>query len=201
MKIHFPTQVIEYLQKAKGDGFSLEKQLARSDKQLKTVKHLFDRFNIQSMLDIGCGLGLSSIMIAKYSNMKYLGLLDGDGTGEIFHDFREDGKPWNDVKIAGILARANLPSRCKCDTFTPKDVPGYMTVDMIVSFKSWGTHYPIGTYLGFAQRAVNPGGLVVVDLRPDDEVFRGAQVARVARAGFELVDTDGERRHVFRKPE
>lgn len=201
MDITFPDQVIEYLRTRKGAKLSLDKQIARSEKQLNTLKPILDRYSVRTMIDIGCGLGLSSIMIAKYSNMNYLGLLDGDGTGELFHDFREDGKPWNDVKIAGVLAAANFSGRY--DTFTPQQAADlFLPVDMVVSFKSWGTHYPIKTYLPFAARNVKPGGFVVVDLRPgDDEVFRQAQRAAVIAAGFELVQWgfEGDRRHVFRR--
>jgi SAM-dependent methyltransferase len=198
MNIVFTDNAIEFLRKHKGDDYSIYRQVIRSQRQLLTVKHLLDQYKPKSMLDIGCGLGVSSTMIAKYSNVNYLALLDGDGSGELFSDFREDAPAWNDVRIAGDLARANLciADTCKVETFFP-DRELTIPVDLIVSFKSWGTHYPVNTYLPLAARSLKPGGLVVLDLRPDDEFFRIEQRAAVERAGFELVERAGDRRHVF----
>lgn len=198
--ITFTPETLAYIARHNKDdsGFAVA-QLARSKKQFNTVKRLLDMHKPQSMLDIGCGIGLSSLMIAKYSNMNYLGLLDGDGSGELFSDYRESALAWNDVRIAGFLARANLPESCKVETFTQTDHPVTIPVDMIVSFKSWGTHYPVETYLPLAARSLQSGGLIVLDLRPDDEIFRAAQRARIEREGFKLIERSGDRRHVFER--
>lgn len=179
------------------NGFALA-QIARSKKQLKTVRRLLDIHKPRSMLDIGCGLGLSSVMIAKYSNMKYLGLLDGDGSGELFGDYRDQALAWNDVHIAGNIARSILcNTECKVETFVQGRHPVKIPVDLIVSFKSWGTHYPVATYLDLAAQSLETGGLMVLDLRPDDEEFRAGQRAEIEAAGFRLVERSGDRRHVF----
>lgn len=197
MDIHFPEEAIDYLRRHKGEQHSIVDQINRSNRQLSTVQRLLDIHKPRSMLDIGCGLGLTSTIIAKYSRMNYLGLLDGDGTGTIFHDFRTDALAWNDVAVAGALARANLGDMCKVETFVQGRHPVKIPVDLIVSFKSWGTHYPIETYLPLAAASLQPGGLVIVDLRPDDEIFRLAQCVAVERAGFRLVERAGDRRFVF----
>jgi SAM-dependent methyltransferase len=195
----FTDQALAFLRWHKGDSYPIDHQIERSKRQLKTVKRLLDLYKPKSMLDIGCGLGVSSIMIAKYSDMDYLALLDGDGSGELFSDYRTDAPPWNDVRIAGDMARANLDEKCIVEAFVQSRLPADLTipVDLIVSFKSWGTHYPVNTYLPLAARSLKPGGLVVLDLRPDDEFFRIEQRAAVERAGFELVERAGDRRHVF----
>jgi SAM-dependent methyltransferase len=192
----FPQDALDYLKHHKGDDFSPSVQIDRSRKQLHTVKRLLDMHKPQSMLDIGCGLGLSSALIAKYSNMNYLALLDGDGSGKLFSDYRTDAPAWNDVRIAGTLARANVGDGCRVETFF-QDRELTIPVDLIVSFKSWGTHYPVGHYLPLAKRSLNPGGLIVIDLRPDDEDFRERQRRRVLADGFRLVERSGDRRHVF----
>lgn len=205
---NFPGKVMDYLRERKGEGSgTLEAQVRRSEKQLELLKPLLKRYSPRSMLDIGCGLGLSSIMIAKYSRMNYLGLLDGDGTGELFSDYREGAPAWNDVNIAGIMASSNLHRECRFECFTPPVIKQFrfLPFDLVVSFKSWGTHYPISTYIGMVSRYVEPGGLVVLDLRPGDgpegEAFRQGQRDEIVAAGFELVQWgfEGDRRHVFRR--
>lgn len=199
--ITFTPETLAYIARHNKDdrGFAVA-QLARSKKQLHTVTRLLDIHKPKSMLDIGCGLGLSSILIAKYSNMKYLGLLDGDGSGELFHDYRSEALAWNDVRIAGGLARAILhDTGCKVETFIQGKHPVKIPVDLIVSFKSWGTHYPVMTYLPLAAESLEPGGHIILDLRPDDEVFRLAQRAAIERFGFRLVERAGDRRHVYRR--
>lgn len=201
MKIVFTDQALAFLRWHKGDSYPIDRQVERATRQLSTVRRLLDMYKPKSILDIGCGLGVSSIMIAKYSGMNYLGLLDGDGSGELFSDYRTDAPAWNDVRIAGDMARANLDEACIVEAFIQNRLPAdaVIPVDMIVSFKSWGTHYPINTYLPLAARSLKPGGLVVTDLRPDDEIFRLAQRAVFKRSGFRLVERSGDRRHVFER--
>jgi SAM-dependent methyltransferase len=199
-EIVFTPETLAYLARHGKQGDTTITQIARSKKQFQTVRRLLDTHKPRSMLDIGCGLGLSSLMIAKYSNMKYLGLLDGDGSGELFHDYRSEALAWNNVRVAGGLARINLADTdCKVETFVQGHHPVKIPVDLIVSFKSWGTHYPVATYLELAAQSLMNGGLVVLDLRPDDEEFRAGQRAEIEAFGFRLVERSGDRRHVYRK--
>jgi SAM-dependent methyltransferase len=195
----FTFSALQYLQRHKGDDYNPDRQVVRAVKQFELLKPILEKYSIQSMLDIGCGLAIASILIARHLNLKYLGLMDGDGTGEIFHDFRENGRAWNDVSIAEGLARANLDDMCRVEAFYPLPDLQIKYLDAIVSFKSWGTHYPIGEYIPLAHSALNPGGVIVVDLKPDDGIFQGAQITRMRNAGFELVERFGARRCLFRK--
>lgn len=170
--------------------------LARAAKQFHSLKPVLDKYKPQRILDIGCGLALGSVLAAEYVSADYLALMDGDGTGEIFHDYREGALAWNDVAIAGTVARTRLAG-CKIETFV-QNVDLTIPVDLIVSWKSWGTHYPIAEYIPLAVRSLMQGGIVVTDLWPGSEDFRIGQVVEVEAAGFWLV-SGGPRQHVFIK--
>lgn len=167
-------------------------------KLIQRIQHVLDEYKPKSMLDIGCASGRHSVTIAEYCNVEYLGLMDGDGSGEIFHDYRDGELAWNDVNEAKRLAEETLT--CRIEAFV-QNTKLTIPVDMITSFKSWGTHYPIATYIPLAVRSLNPGGVIIVDMRPGDEEFRKAQADEMRAAGFELVGRLGRdaemRKHVF----
>jgi SAM-dependent methyltransferase len=194
--MNFPDEVIAYLARHKHQAtpVACAHQIARAIKQAGTLTRLFREHAPLSMLDIGCGLGLASIMLAREHILSDLHLLDGDGSGDIFHDYRAGAVPWNDVRLAGALARANLSAGCAVVEY-PADPDLTISVDIIVSFKSWGTHYPISTYLPLAARSLKPGGLIAVDLHPSDRLH-GEQASEIQAAGFDLVEQH-QRRHVF----
>lgn len=185
--IYFPETALNYLIERKGADVDQYRQVFRAVKQLEYLRGVFDRFTPSSILDIGCGLAVGSILAARYVSADYLALMDGDGSGDLFSDYREGAPAWNNVAVAGEMARANLPSSCVVSTFV-QNPEATIPVDMIVSFKSWATHYPIGEYIPLARRSLKPGGVVVLDLRPGPEDFRLAQVAEMRAAGFHFVE-------------
>jgi hypothetical protein len=201
--VNFPNSITNFLLKSKGGEIGPYTALAlqavqanRAKKQFRTLQDVFDIHRPRSILDIGCGLGMASMMVAKYYQCEYLGLLDGDGTGELFSDYRAGAPAWNDVRLAGEMARANLPDECQVETFVAgRDEPD-ISVDAVVSFKSWGTHYPIATYLEMVVNITTQDSIVITDLLPDDESFRRTQSDQIQEAGFKLIDHH-ERRHVF----
>lgn len=204
-EFHFPSCVMQYLLKTKNTKSGNDAlaqvalqavQLNRAKKQFRTLQNVFDIHTPKSILDIGCGLGLASLMAAKYYRVDYLGLLDGDGTGELFSDYRAGAPAWNDVRLAWEMARLNLPGGCQIEAYVAgRDVPD-ITVDAVVSFKSWGTHYPIARYIQMVRDITVEGSIVITDLIPDDESFQRAQSQQIQDHGFKLIEQD-DRRHVF----
>jgi hypothetical protein len=193
----FPDSVKAFLSKHKDvgtDELVYARQVIRAQKQADTLNELFSEYRPRSVLDIGCGLGVAVIVLACRFDLDALHLLDGDGSGEIFHDYCGDVEPWNDVELARQMAVANVSPRCVVHAYKA-DVDLTIPVDMIVSFKSWGTHYPVSTYLPLAKRSLKRGGLVAIDLRPCTN-YHSEQVHEIQAAGFILIEQHG-RRHVF----
>ena len=190
----FPDEVSNYLRKRKLSGQGeLQDQIRRAYKQLLTLIPLIDASLPQSILDIGCGLGCVDVLLARLG-VKVVHLMDGDGTALRRDDYAVNMEAWNDVKLAADIVQMNAPA----DTVVHAhrvDPDLYASVEMIISFKSWGTHYPVATYLPLAQRCLKPGGLLVLDLRKGIDV--SADVREIVDAGFEVCMQLSDRQWAF----
>lgn len=185
MDLKFPAAVDAYLLQHKGEGQAVEylkqEQVRRAIKRVNSIGPLVERFKPKSVLDIGCGLGtIPTILALKYS-LRVVHLMDGDANQEKRNDFRVNMQPWNSVHAAAELARLNLPDTVQV---IPHVANPDLTIDidMIMSFKSWGVHYPISTYLPLAQRSLKSGGLLLIDIK---ESVAGPS-EQITNAGFKL---------------
>ncbi len=137
---------------------------------------------VRAFLDIGCGPAYTDVWLARhYGDCVTVHLMDGAcdrpiGKAEV--GMRASTIPWKDrnTGIANVLQ--HVPG------FEVKgwDADPGLTIpcDLIVSFRSWGFHYPVTTYLGLAQRSLSADGRIIVDLR------RGASgLSAFDDAGFE----------------
>lgn len=135
----------------------------------------------RSILDIGCGLAITDVFLVRAFEVRTLYLLDGDGTiSKEQVGFKPDQQPWNDVAIGAAMVRANV--QLDCDVFEVRPAPFEMPADLIVSFRSWGHHYPVSIYIESVKRSLNPGGAVVLDIRQGTDGH-----AAMIDAGFQMV--------------
>lgn len=137
----------------------------------------------RTVLDIGSGSAGIHKYLAPAFPIKEVHLMDGGKTRRSQMGYNRDGtKAWRNVQD-GV-------SRVKEMGFDV-EVFGYeasprltIPVDLIISMKSWGFHYPVRTYLQLAKRSLNPGGRIILDLRK-----RENQIETMA-ANFHLVELD-----------
>jgi len=115
---------------------------------------------MDSVLDIGCGMGGIDILIQRNRFVKRIYLIDGDGTGEKRNGFSHEMKPWNDVREAKQFIAGNVSN---CTVYDK--IPTRFLVDLVISLKSWGHHYPVCTYLPLVKRSLHPAGHVIMDIR------------------------------------
>ena len=147
------------------------------------------------VLDIGCGLAMIDILIQKKFHVPLIHLFDGDGTDELYEGYNKKAKPaWNDVMLAGEMVKANVPTET---VVVPHFATELATIpcDALVSFKSWGVHYPISTYVPLALRSVKDGGLLLTEI--DDPA--GEQL--LTEHGFKVMDRIGRRLIAFERVE
>lgn len=115
-------------------------------------------------LDIGCGLGGFSALLAKHCGGR-LHLLDGTGwTKGRRVGFGPKLEPYNDRAATERLLKANGITEWQWWNIGSSELP---EVDVVTSLLSWGWHYPVGTYLEAVERALRPGGRLILDVRPD----------------------------------
>lgn len=121
---------------------------------------------IESVLDVGCGDGGMSAMLALHNGVKLIHLLDGE-SGDLGPKrtsySRMAPKPWRSTDKAVKLITASCPG-VVIKTYTPSD-EWPEQVDLIISLWSWGFHYPVNTYLENARRTKAPLLLDIRDFR------------------------------------
>ena len=143
---------------------------------------------VRCVLDIGCGLGVMDIYLARYQGTRHIHLADGTGTGVFHRSYYEDPpEPWNDVNAAHEFVKKLVPWATHLEAHdvgqplpTIKPPP-----DLIMSLLSCGFHYPVETYLDTF--LAYPKAKVLLDLRvrgPQHPVVDGEATMR--RAGYQV---------------
>jgi SAM-dependent methyltransferase len=168
----------------------------RAQKVLNEVlPSIFDT-SVRSILDIGCGIGGNSAMLANAVGAKTVHLIEGDANPEVIAALKEHGlgyssdklKPWNDVEIAAELVRANVardvvvvPHKAADVLAGTHDMPD--SFDLITSFRSWCHHYPARVYLDIVRDRMMPGySRLVVDIRTNTN-----NLGVLEAAGFDVM--------------
>lgn len=114
------------------------------------------------LLDIGCGVGGPTALIAQHCRGK-VHLLDGTDWGSRHVGFDSTMAPYNDRAETETMLRANGIAEFRWWPVGATELP---KVRNVVSLISWGWHYPVSTYLAAVEKALDAGGRLILDLRP-----------------------------------
>lgn len=114
------------------------------------------------LLDIGCGVGGPTSLIAQHCKGK-VHLVDGTGWGQRHVGYDSVMDPYNDRQATELMLLANGITDFQWWPVGAKTLP---KVRNVVSLISWGWHYPVSTYLGAVEDALETGGRLILDLRP-----------------------------------
>jgi SAM-dependent methyltransferase len=126
-----------------------------------------------SVLDVGCGMGGNALALGlHYDRVPALYLLDGrqadavEGGGRKarhpgYKPYDPEQRPWNDAEKPAALFRV---MGFKAHAL-PADPEATCPVEVVVSTRSWGHHYPVDVYLPLVLRSLRPGGVVFLDVR------------------------------------
>jgi len=125
-----------------------------------------------AILDVGCGLGGIDILLFDHYQRDaalHFYLLDrSQMEDQITHGYKARAEFYNSFDLAREMLIGNgLPER-SLTTVEARDDAGIdlpEPVDLIVSLKSWGFHYPVATYLDRAHELLKPGGRLILDVR------------------------------------
>lgn len=115
-----------------------------------------------SILDIGCGIALTSLLMTRMTPVTELVLMDGEG-GEKLNSFHNSTRPWS--SLIRLAAVAQAVSQAGMYMIVPAYAGATYPCDVIMSLLSWGHHYPVGTYAALAARSLPEGGKLIIDLR------------------------------------
>lgn len=136
-----------------------------------------------SILDIGCGLAIVDIMLANLLQPEKIQLIDGNGTTPRMREkYHSEQRAWNNVKLGADMVRANVSSNSQVFEHQPNaDLRGY--IDLIISLRSWGHHFPVNNYLTLVNHCLAEDGLIILDIRGSTN---GRQV--LEQSGFEYIE-------------
>ncbi len=139
--------------------------------------------DIENMLDIGCGSGLTSVRMFKHyfdKNNKSINLylMDKDRIDrKIYFGFKPDSSAYcelQETKKNLILNNIDekyfhiydiLKYQNKSDFFDQLPI-----FDLVISCISWGFHYPISVYLDCVTSKLKNGGILILDSSDPNDI-------------------------------
>ena len=104
----------------------------------------------KNIMDIGCGLGIINIYLNKiYNNQSNFYLLDKNRIDKkIKYGFSSDYESYNDLnETKNLLLNNGISSKSLHTVDVEKDIKIDSKIDLVISLKSMGYHYPIDQYL------------------------------------------------------
>jgi len=141
-----------------------------------------------SVLDIGCGLGLIDLAIYNHYGKVNLNLLDK--TQDL-----DESKPlrgFNGKKYSFYNSLDASRATLEGNGVNPKDISCYEVdshrelynnkYDVIISLLSCGWHYSIELYVDLIQKCLSPEGVLILDIRSNTDQLE------YAKTHFELVN-------------
>jgi hypothetical protein len=163
------------------------------DEVIRSVLEFIDVSATTRILDIGCGLGVVDAVATSYLPINAIHLLDGDGSVILeplrvaVTDFGYTPEAWADVRWAGELVRFNVAADVEVTTHVQgvdmREEIG--EVDLVISTRSWGFHYPASTYAAEVRNILSPRGRVVMDIKGE------SCLTYMIEHGYELVGHAG----------
>lgn len=161
----------------------LGKRAARADSAWEILKdYLPDK--VDTLLDIGSGLAMLDPLIVNARGTKKVYLIDGDGTAEQRAGFKDTAEAWSNVSYGQAVVVANVPKNVPVLGMFPTgaDAIPDKSIDLIVSFRAWGHHFSIESYIPLVKRVLADGGHIITDIR---NKTNGRELLQ--HAGFEAV--------------
>ena len=153
-------------------------------KEIELIKNYLPK-KAENIMDIGCGLGIINIFLNKiYNNQPNFFLLDKNRIDKVIkYGFSSDYESYNDLKETRNLLINNDIRPSSINTFdVEKDFKIDAKIDLVISLKSMGYHYPIDQYLRLFQTCCNENTSFIFD------VSEGYYNERLFKKHFESVD-------------
>jgi hypothetical protein len=156
------------------------------------------------ILDIGCGVAsIDALLFQHYRRDAKLSfsLLDRTQTdSRLRYGFASRADFYNSLEAARELLVANGISAERIRLIAAQEgfeVP-VREVDLALSLRAWGFHFPVETYLPAVMNALRPGGWLIIDVRPGT----GGEAA-LRRAALEVAEIKSKPKYLrlaCRKP-
>ncbi len=125
------------------------------------------------ILDVGCGIAsIDALLYQHYRRDRALrfSLLDRTQIdSRLRYGFAGRADFYNSLEVARELLIANGVSSERIRLILAQE--GYAVpvqdVDLALSLRAWGFHFPVETYLPAVMNSMRPGAWLIIDVRPD----------------------------------
>ena len=151
-------------------------------REIEAIKDYLPK-NVENIMDIGCGLGIINIYLNQiYNNQPNFFLLDKNRIDkEIKYGFSSEYESYNDLnQTKNLLLNNNINSLHTIDV--EKDIKIENKIDLVISLKSMGYHYPIDQYLRLFRTCCDDDTCFIFD------VSEGYYNASLLKKYFDVVD-------------
>ena len=153
-------------------------------REIELIKNYLPK-KAKNIIDIGCGLGIINIFLNKiYNNQSNFFLLDKNRIDKVIkYGFSSDYESYNDLKETRNLLINNDIRPSSINTLdVEKDFKIDAKIDLVISLKSMGYHYPIDQYLKLFQNCCDENTSFIFD------VSEGYYNESLFKKHFESVD-------------
>jgi len=131
-----------------------------------TIKEVVAEFKSDRSLDIGCGLAVIDVFLARISKVSTIRLMDGEKNIPRITGIKPSTLAWADVGIGTDIVKRNVKGGAVVYRHTADPHPAApIPVDLIISTRSWAHHYAASTYMDLARKSLSYGNPVIVDIR------------------------------------
>lgn len=129
-----------------------------------------------AILDIGCGCGGIDVLLYRHYKCDQrtdFYLLDKTSvTKEIYYNFSERGAFYNSFDVTKrLLLQNGIPAENMHFLEATQDyrINARAGIDLVISFFSWGFHYPASTYIDQVHDILRQGGHIIMDIRKNTD--------------------------------
>ena len=135
-------------------------------KELDTFKNFLPN-SVNTIMDIGCGLGIINIYLNKFFEKKPIFfLLDKNRIDrKIKYGFSLNYESYNDLnETKNILLGNEIDSDCIYLFDVEKQFQINKKIDLVISLKSMGYHYPINSYIELLRNCCTKNTVFIYDI-------------------------------------
>ena len=137
--------------------------------EMDTFKEFLPK-NVKNIMDIGCGLGIINVLLNKFYNDKTsFYLLDKNRIDKkIKYGFSSNYESYNDLNETKQILLENNISENRLFLFdVEKEISIDAKIDLVISLKSMGYHYPFEIYLNLFKKNCNKNTTFIFDVSED----------------------------------
>lgn len=167
-----------------GDRIRMSVNLLRHARhRMQRLEWALPQTSDPTIMDIGVGMGSYNPLINRYYDGRarfiYVDRSEFDvaGMNPISDGIKSGFNPthpfYGNLDCAAGIARFNGIYKVRTIELSPQfhglHRVSSRTVDLVISFFSWGFHYPIEMHLAQVRRILRPGGTLIITLRGDSQ--------------------------------